>query len=305
MAGGPRAKLWIGPAGWSYDDWHGIVYPDPPPRRFDPLEYLSRYVNAVEVNSSFYRIPTPRMTRSWPRRVPDPFRFSFKLTRVFTHDPPGSASQDDAQAFCEALEPVREAGKLGPLLIQFPWSFRYTDENVRRLEQLAEWFAAYPRVIEVRPSSWARPEALAAIARCGGFCNIDQPRLRGCLRPTSHVLGLIGYVRLHGRNAASWFAENIATHERYDYLYSEEELAEWARRIERMSRQAREIYVIANNHYRGQGVVNALGLRALLERRRVRAPDPLLAAYPRLRKLAEPPREPGLFDGLAGADALE
>ncbi len=299
MAGASCAKLWIGPAGWSYDDWRGVVYPDPPPRRFDPLEYLSRHVNAVEVNSSFYRIPTPRLTRSWPRRVPDEFRFSFKLTRIFTHDPPSAAGRDDADAFLEALQPVREAGRLGPLLIQFPWSFRYNDENVERIARLAEWFADCVRVYEVRHSSWASPEALAAIARCGAFCNIDQPRLRGCLRPTSHVFGSLGYVRLHGRNAANWFAENIESHERYDYLYSEEELAEWARRIERMMPQAHEIYVIANNHYRGQGVVNALELRALLERRRVRAPEALLACYPRLRKVAEPPREPGLFDGLA------
>ncbi len=296
MSGNPRAKLWIGPAGWSYEDWHGIVYPQPQPRRFDPLEYLARYVNAVEVNTSFYRIPSARMTRTWPRRVPPAFRFSFKLTRIFTHDPPGSATRDDADAFREALEPIRQAGRLGPLLIQFPWSFRYGQQAVERLEQLKTWFPDCDRIIEVRHSSWARPEALEAIGRIGGLCNIDQPRLRACLRPTSHVFGPVGYVRLHGRNAAKWFAENIEPHERYDYLYSEQELAEWARRIEDMMGQARELYVIANNHYRGQGVVNALELRAMLEHRRVEVPQPLIETYPRLRHIATTPHQRGLFD---------
>jgi uncharacterized protein YecE (DUF72 family) len=103
-------------------------------------------------------------------------------------------------------------------------------------------------------------------------------------------------VRLHGRNAVNWFADNIPTYERYNYLYGEDELREWVGRLNAMGTQAANVYVFANNHYRGQGVTNALELRALLEGSPVAVPEDLLRAYPRLKRIAQPPREPRLFD---------
>jgi len=280
------ATFWIGPSGWSYEDWYGLVYPQPRPRGFRPLAYLARYFNATEVNSSFYRIPTASMTARWPEQVPASFRFSFKLTRIFTHDSPQAASAADARAFVEALQPIREAGLLGPILVQFPWSFRYGPQAIERIKRIADWLADLPRVIEVRHISWATPEALEKLARCGGLCAIDQPRLRGCLRTLTRVLGPVAYVRLHGRNAANWFADNLPTFERYNYLYDEQELDEWIGRLRQMAQQAREVYVFANNHYRGQGVVNALEIRALLEGQPVDVPPALVQAYPRLERTA-------------------
>jgi uncharacterized protein YecE (DUF72 family) len=291
-----RTRLWIGPSGWVFDDWYGVVYPLSPPRGFKPLAYLARYFNAVEVNASFYRLPTPRMTAAWPRLVPPDFRFAFKLTQIFTHQrtefPPASAVRE----FSAGVEPVRAAGLLGPLLMQFPWSFRYTPEALEWLRRLADAFPDYERFVEVRHASWAPPEAVAALSQFGGYCNIDQPRLRDCLRPTAHVSAGSAYVRLHGRNAKNWFAENRPTYERYDYLYSEDELREWVARLRKMGETAGSLYVFANNHYRGQGPVNALELRVMLSQQPVHAPAELIAAYPRLRSVTRPPRERGLFD---------
>lgn len=296
MSVAPQRTLWIGPSGWSYPDWEGVVYPTPHPRGFKPLAYLARFVNAVEVNTSFYRIPTAKMTAAWPRQVPTEFRFAFKLTQIFTHERSAFPSAVEVQAFQEGLAPVAEAGQLGPLLIQFPWSFRHTPENADWLQRVADTFATYERCVEVRHASWATPEALAALRAAGGYCNIDQPRLHDCLPPTQHVFGRVAYIRLHGRNAANWFAEGLPPFERYNYLYSESELQEWVTRLNAQVATAEETYVFANNHYRGQGVANALELKALLTQERVDVPPSLRAAYPRLAAIAKPTAPTSLFD---------
>lgn len=293
-----RAKLWIGPSGWSYDDWAGVVYPRAKPRGFKPLAHLARYFNAIEVNSSFYRIPTPRMTSNWTSQVPTEFRFAFKLTQIFTHERGEFPAARDVRAFQEGTRPIRDAGLLGPLLMQFPWSFRYTAEGVDWLRRLAEAFPDFERFVEVRHASWAQPEALEHLRQAGGYCNIDQPRLRNCLGPTQHVFGRDAYIRLHGRNARNWFAENVPSFERYNYLYSDEEIREWVTRLNAICQQAENVFVFANNHYRGQGPVNALELKSLLTGDRVDVPPELIETYPRLAAIANPPREPGLFNGL-------
>ncbi len=292
----PSSRFWIGPSGWSYPDWHGVVYPKRKPRGFKPLAFIAEHFNAVEVNSSFYAIPTPRVTESWIPLVPADFRFAFKLTRNFTHDPDPVPAPVALTAFSEALRPVEQADRLGPVLMQFPWSFRYTAGAAERLRRLADGLAEFERVVEVRHASWAQPAALDLLRHIGGYCNIDQPRLRNCLGPTQHVFGPTAYVRLHGRNAEKWFAENIPGYERYNYLYSHEELREWIGRLNAIGKQAEHVYVFANNHYWGQGPANALELRALLEDKPVAVPAQLLVTYPRLSRIALPPREPGLFD---------
>lgn len=286
----------IGPSGWSYDDWNGLFYPTRPPRGFQPLTHLARYFNAVEVNSSFYRMPTAKMTAAWPGRTPADFRFAFKLPQIFTHQRAEFPTPELVREFHTALAPVREAGKLGPVLIQFPWSFRYSPDAVDWLRRLAESFATLARFIEVRHASWARDEALETLRATGGYCNIDQPRLRDCLPPTQLVFGRSAYVRLHGRNAAAWFAEDRPPFERYNYLYSEDELREWAERLNAMAAKTDEVYLFANNHYRGQGPVNALELKAMLSGEHVAAPRELVEAYPRLRACVRSSGQGGLFE---------
>lgn len=285
MSENPQSQLWIGPSGWSYPDWYGVVYPSTRPRTFRPLAFISQLFNAVEVNSSFYAIPLPATTASWPPQVGESFRFAFKLPRDFTHENVREPDPQMVQRFREALRPVQESGKLGPVLFQFPWSFHHTSATVERLSRLTEAFADFDRSIEVRHTSWLRPEAQSFLAQVGGICNIDQPLLRACIGPTQTVFGPTAYVRLHGRNKQNWFAENVPSYERYNYLYTDAELREWVARINAMLVQARNVYVFANNHYRGQAVTNALQLRHLLGESNLRAPAGLITTYPHLRAL--------------------
>ncbi len=297
--GESSARLWLGPSGWSYPDWHGPVYPDPPPRGFSPLRFMARHFNAIEVNSSFYRIPTAGVTQRWVTEVPQEFRFAFKLTRSFTHERSEFPPRRDFEAFRDGLRPVGEAGRLGPILMQFPWSFRYSPPSVDWVRRLADGLAGQALFTEVRHASWLSPDALEALAGVGGVCAIDQPRLHDCIGPLPFSYGRRGYVRLHGRNAANWFADDVPPFERYNYLYSHPELREWVERLRAMAAECDDVWVFANNHYRGQGVANALELRAMLTGGPVTVPAELAAAYPRLTAFSTSPRQPGLFDGLA------
>ena len=277
----------VGPAGWSYKDWAGQVYPKPQPRGFDPLTYLARYFDAIEINSTFYRIPDAKVTRRWVERVDDhpDFRFTAKLWQGFTHE--GTANAQDQAAFRHAMAPLHDAGRLGAVLMQFPYRFHHTPDNREYLRQLAAAFQEYPLVLEVRHRSWDRPQVYEFLRELGiGFCNIDQPQVSYSIGLTQVVTSPIGYLRLHGRNAAHWFAEGAGSAARYDYRYPAEELEAIVDVVEVLSQQARETYLITNNHFRGQAALNALELRHTLHQAPVLVPPPLLRAYPELRHIA-------------------
>ena len=278
----------IGPAGWSYKDWEGTVYPQKPGKNFDPLEYLARYFNTIEINSSFYRPPAPSTTKAWVQRVAAnrEFTFSAKLHRLFTHER-GKATAADEKEFHTGMAPLVKAGKLGALLLQFPWSFKNTVDDRIYLSELLEKFAAYPLVLEVRHASWNTPAMYEWLQERGvGICNIDQPVFSKSIRPAALTTSPVGYVRLHGRNYQNWFREKAPRDERYNYLYSFDELEPWLKRIKEVAKQTRETYVITNNHFRGQAVVNAIEIEAALKEQRVPAPEPLFGVYPRLSESA-------------------
>lgn len=280
----------IGPAGWSYKDWEGVVYPQKPGSHFDPLEYLSGFFDTIEINSSFYRPPSSATAKSWAKRVKANPRFSFtaKLHRVFTHER-GKATAADEKSFREGIDPLAIAGKLGALLLQFPWSFKNTIEDRIYLSKVLESFRDYPLVLEVRHASWNTPEIYEWLEERGiGVCNIDQPVFSKSIRPAALTTSPIGYVRLHGRNYQNWFREKAPRDERYNYLYSVDELDPWITRIRQVASQTIETYVITNNHFRGQAVVNALEIESTLLEKRVPGPAVLFQAYPRLIESAFP-----------------
>lgn len=281
----------VGPSGWSYDDWHGIVYPSPAPRGFDALAFLSRYFNAIEINSTFYRPPAPRMVESWVRRVPPPadFKFAVKLWQGLTHHRDESYDHQAATAFLVALRPMMASGHFGCLLLQFPWSFRCDESAFEWLARLADDLHDARPVVEVRHRSWDNDAARERLRAMGlSYCNIDQPALRDCIGPSAYVTGPIGYVRFHGRRRDAWFAGDASSHERYNYLYGPDELAEWTPRIQEIAAAADETYVFSNNHYRGQGPANALQLRAMLGHERVSAPPTLIDHFPDLGNVCVP-----------------
>jgi uncharacterized protein YecE (DUF72 family) len=294
-------KIRVGPAGWSYKDWEGIVYPGKPSAKFDPLEYLARFFNTIEINSSFYRPFTTTTARSWVGRVSSAadFTFTAKLHRVFTHER-GKATAADETAVREGMDVLASEGKLGAVLLQFPWSFRNTDDERMYLGKLLDQFKDYPLVVEVRHSSWNSPQIYEWLEQLSvGVCNVDQPLFSKSIKPAAVTTAPVGYVRLHGRNYQDWFREKAPRDDRYNYLYSVAELEPWIVRIKEIAAKTKASYVITNNHFRGQAVVNALEIKATLNEERVVAPAPLFANYPALAESAlpesQPDAEPRLF----------
>jgi uncharacterized protein YecE (DUF72 family) len=298
----PSPQVRIGTAGWSYKDWDGIFYPSGMQHsRQHPLEYLARFFDTTEINTSFYGPLKPELAKLWCRRVGavnKNFVFTAKLYRAFTHSPsavmePTSAAtirptDEDESRTREGLDAIAAEARLGALLIQFPVSFKNTSLNREYLDRLLRQFIEYPRVVEVRHSSWNDAETLAAFSQKNvGFCNIDQPVLGRSLTPTEHVTGAIGYVRLHGRNYAQWF-DSDNRNDRYNYLYNEGELTAWKERVESVSERAQTTYVITNNHFESKAGVNALELKAMISGKRVLAPPTLIQKYPELRRVADP-----------------
>ncbi|MBI5368770.1 MAG: DUF72 domain-containing protein [Planctomycetes bacterium] len=286
----PKARVFVGTAGWSYPDWDGVVYPAERPRGFRPLPYLARWLDCVEVNTTFYRPVTARTAQGWVEQTADrpDFRFTVKLWQRFTHERATAWSAAELSTWKEGIAPLVAAGRLAATVWQFPWSFRNQEESRVWLARLADALPEVPAVVEVRHRSWDTPAALAFLrARGLAFANIDQPALRDCLGPTAHVTApSLAYVRLHGRNAADWFRPDAGRDARYDYYYNAAELDEWRAHTQALLAEAAAVYVIANNHFRGQAPANALQLKARLAGDRVPVPPALLAAYPDLSAIA-------------------
>jgi len=283
------AEIHIGPAGWSYDDWRGCVYPQGAPSRFDQLAYLKDFYNTIEINSTFYHPPGPKTAESWVRRVDDnrDFIFTAKLWKHFTHEPrtlDGKAIEQVKESF----QPLNDSGRLGAVLCQFPWSFKGDKANARYLKNLFEAFSEYRLVLEVRHASWDKPDVYEWLREQGvAFCNIDQPVIGRSLDKTEEVTSQIGYFRLHGQNRENWFSEDTSVEERYNYLYDAEELEPWAKAVERLAPGLSRVFIIFNNHYQGQAPANALEMMARLSGDEVDVPDPLLKAFPRLEKMSK------------------
>jgi uncharacterized protein YecE (DUF72 family) len=278
-------RLRVGVAGWDYRDWNGVVYPADQPARLDRLVWISRFVDVVEINSTFYRPAVPRVADSWVHRTRERtgFVFTAKAHRAVTHDA-DDLTGDSLAPTLEGLRPLRESGRLGALLIQFPQSFHFNEDASERVSRLAERLADWPAVVEVRHGSWESDEAAALFSRSDiGWCLVDQPRVgHSTARPLPLVTSRVAYMRLHGRNKADWFRPDAGRDARYDYLYSGDELDTLAASARSMAAAAEELYVIQNNHFRGQALVNALQMKHLIQGQKPRAPEELVATYPDL-----------------------
>jgi uncharacterized protein YecE (DUF72 family) len=301
------AKYYVGTAGWSYEDWEGIVYPPGRGRGFHPLTYLADFINIVEVNSTFYRPAGPAMVRSWLQKIerrPD-FLLSLKLYQAFTHAR-GGFTRKDVDEVRLAADFVQVQGRLAALLAQFPWSFRNSAENAAYLRRLFELFAGFPLAVEVRHASWDRPAFYELLGASGAaFCNIDQPLIDASIKPSAvSTTPDFAYVRLHGRNYRNWFREDAGRDDRYDYLYARDELEEWVTRIKDLGTKSSKVYVITNNHYRGQAMANALQIRNMITGEKVDIPDLLLEKYPVLGEIVRAIQagQMDLFDKDGGKD---
>ena len=272
----------IGTSGWSYPSgkgtWNGIFYP-PKGRRprgsgqFDELRFYAEHFDTVEVNSSFYRIPSVATAKSWAQRTPARFEFALKLFQKFTHPEmfqkatgadPFDLDQADVDEFRAAIEPLARAGKLGPLLAQFPASFKNEPDAHGYLEWLLERFREYELAIELRHRTWS-DDPLETLKLLGEFdaawVQIDEPKFRFSIR--QNLLPNVKtfyYLRLHGRNAAEWW-QHEKSEDRYNYLYSKNELEPIADAVEEAAREVKKAYIYANNHFSAKSVTNAAILK--------------------------------------------
>ena len=314
----------IGTSGWSYPSgkgtWNGLFYPATRSKRagtagFDELRFYSDHFNTVEVNSTFYGQPRADVTAGWTARTPARFEFSLKLYQKFTHpkmfrdatlkSAPGSegplldalamVTQSDIDDFRAGIEPIAQAGKLGALLAQFPPSFKSTPASVDYLDRLLRLFGDYPLAVELRHSSWsdAFGETLQLLNSFGAaWVQIDEPKFRLSIRQNAlpNVEGFY-YMRLHGRNAAQWWRHD-KSEDRYNYLYSAEELKELAETVGAAAALVKKACLYTNNHFAAKSVVNALMLKAQLgEPIEGEYPPELVERYPGIRDLVARPRQ--------------
>lgn len=253
--------IYVGTSGFSYEDWKGHFYPERIDKK-DMLTYYSRQFGAVEVNSTYYTIPGAATFAAMDRKTPEGFQFVVKAHKDMTHAQP--PSQDAFDAFIGAIRPLQESGKLGCILAQFPWSFKATPDNVATLREFRDRMGGLPAVVEFRNAGWVSDETFDLLRELNlGFCSVDEPHLKGLMPPVATATSSIGYVRFHGRNAKDWWQHEEAW-QRYDYLYSEEELAEWAPKVEEIDTGTEKTYVFFNNHYQGKSAQNATMLARML-----------------------------------------
>jgi uncharacterized protein YecE (DUF72 family) len=289
------SNLRIGTSGWNYPSgrgtWNGVFYPPARqrPKGFDELAYYAEHFNTVEVNSTFYRQPRPEVTHSWARRTPPGFDFSIKLFQKFTH--PGMFKETlrrsvgvedvadgalsalarpnaaDIDEFKRGIDPLAEAGKLGALLAQFPPSFKDGPAEREYLTDLLRAFGAYPVAVELRHRSWS-DDIGSTLGLLNDFqaawVQIDEPKFRFSIRQNylPNVKGFY-YMRLHGRNAAQWWRHD-KSEDRYNYLYTAEELKEFSETADSARRLVKKAYLYANNHYSAKSVANAAMIKQQL-----------------------------------------
>jgi uncharacterized protein YecE (DUF72 family) len=271
-------QILIGTSGWNYPTgngtWNGVFYPSRRPARFDELAYYAEHFETVEVNSTFYRMPEAAQADSWRRRTPSTFLFAIKLFQKFTHpdmylSKTGAANWDlsraDVDLFRAGIAPIADADRLAALLIQFPPSFQRGDDTREYLAWLLDVFGGYPIAVELRHRSWSDEGAdtTALLDGAGAtWALIDEPKFESSVRQALAPAGRapLTYVRLHGRNAAAWW-DHDESEDRYNYLYSPDEVRTFVEPVRRAAASGRRVVVYFNNHFSAKSVANAAILK--------------------------------------------
>ncbi|MCL6520165.1 MAG: DUF72 domain-containing protein [Armatimonadetes bacterium] len=254
-------EIRIGTSGFSYDDWKGPFYPQGISKS-EMLAYYASKFPTVEVNSTFYAIPSANTFKRMVEKTPTDFDFVVKAYKELTHSP--EVNLDFFRQFKMAISPLNESGKLGCILAQYPWSFRKNIENMDRVRKLRHEFGELPVAVEFRNSSWISKETFELLREHNiGFCCVDEPRLHGLMPDVVVATSAIGYVRFHGRNAEKWWTHEEAW-QRYDYLYTNEELSEWVPKIRKLAESCDRTYLFFNNHHAGNAAKNAQMIASLL-----------------------------------------
>ncbi|MBI4665994.1 MAG: DUF72 domain-containing protein [Nitrospinae bacterium] len=263
-----KSSILIGTSGFSYDDWIGPVYPEGI-QKGDMLRYYSHELGfkVVELNFTYYTMPSPRVFESMLKETPEDFYFVVKAHSSMTHKiraEDGSFLRDEGafEAFLKGVEPLTQAGRLKCALAQFPMKFNRTADAVEHLKWVAESLKSIRLTVEFRNSAWVSQSVFNTLKSLDvGYCVVDEPDLPGLVPFTPVVTASPAYVRYHGRNP-KWF--NTPINVRYDYLYPESELRGTLGDMARITRSADETLVFFNNHFRGSAVKNAKMMIELL-----------------------------------------
>ncbi|MBA7508470.1 hypothetical protein ES705_00400 [subsurface metagenome] len=255
-------SIFIGTSGYSYADWNITFYPAGLDKK-DQLSYYSTVFNTVEINFTYYSLPYPRIFKNMAEKAKGDFIFSVKAHSGVTHT--RDFKKEDILKFVGSLKPLIEEDKMGTVLLQFPWAFKFNQSNCDYLSRIRENFRDLELCAEFRNNSWLREETIDHLKNLNmGFCNVDEPRIKGLLPPTSISTTSTGYIRFHGRNDLNWWKPKYG-YQRYDYLYTAEELSEWVPRVKQVAKNTKKTYIYFNNHYKAQAVRSAKVLQKLIE----------------------------------------
>ncbi|MFQ5847973.1 MAG: DUF72 domain-containing protein [Candidatus Methylomirabilales bacterium] len=280
----------IGTAGFKYADWKGAFYPARLPDR-DMLRFYAECFDALEINYTYYQMPSPKTLEAMARKAGGQITFSVKAHGDMTHR--RENLQAAAPPFREAIRALEDRQALGCVLAQFPYSFWNTRPNREHLLRLREALVGVPLVIEFRNASWYTSPVFAFLREQAiGFCCVDEPDLPNLPPRVVEATGAVGYVRFHGRAAAKWWDHTEAA-ERYDYLYAEGELEEWVPKIQTLAAQTRVTFLFFNNHPRGKAAANAYIMKHRLGLPVGKVPRTLIQQFPALKALSTEETPPG------------
>lgn len=252
----------IATSGYAYKDWKGRFYPQDIKDK-DMLAYYSKTFPFTEVNSTYYKMPSPYMFYHMIKKTPEGFMFCVKAFGGMTHK--GDLSDATVNKFREALQPLIEQKRLGCILFQFPYSFHNNETNRDYLQKIRYKMQDVPLAVEFRTQDWLKLDVMKLLKQNDiAFVCVDEPPIKGLLPPVVVATSNIGYIRFHGRNKEKWYNHKQA-YERYDYNYSDNELAEWIPKIREISRKVEVVFIAMNNHFNAQAVINAKQLLKMLE----------------------------------------
>lgn len=264
------SDLLIGTSGYDYPEWKGVFYPEDLKRK-DFLIFYATQFNALELNNTFYNMPTAERLMSFYERSEGKLNFSVKANRLLTHEI-GADWQVAAKDFKEALKPLNEKERLSAVLFQLPESFHYTNDNRIYLAKLIAEFEGFPVMIEFRHKEWILESVFEGLEkRKVGIVFCDMPQVKnlpdGTVMKTPFI-GSSAYIRLHGRNEGAWYTagESLNGSARYCYDYSDEELAQFVPIIKQAKREGKKVQVYFNNHPNGSGAMNGLKLKEMIEK---------------------------------------
>jgi uncharacterized protein YecE (DUF72 family) len=262
----------IGTSGFSFSDWKGTVYPIGIRER-EMLPYYEKELgfNVLEVNFTYYTLPSQKSFAAMSQKTSKEFEFVVKAFKGMTHEIRNKETgamienQETFEKFKYSLVPLVDDGKLACVLGQFPYGFFPNHENFDYLHRFKEQMGDVPLVFEFRNHTWLKENTFQFLEKNGvGFCIVDEPKLPKLMPYLPKATSDIGYFRFHGRNR-NWFNTPIAV--RYNYLYSEEELKEFIPDIKDISQKTAKTFIFFNNCYSGYAAKNAAQMAKLLQMR--------------------------------------